>query len=430
VSSASGGGSSLGAIRGSTNRFGDRNASGRASTRGGSSVRGGRSATGGSSSSGRSSGGSSGGGLGSTAGSLVGGTTGRGGGGPGGGGFGLVLMKLAPAGTRVKKGDVVAEFDNESQVRRLDDYKANFVQAEAEIKKLKADMDVARKALDQRILVARADLDKARLDLKTVEVRSAIESEIFKLAAEEAEAAHKQILAEVKLFETSQRAQFRISEIERDQSRIELQRAENNVEKMLVRAPIDGIVVMPSIWRSGEFGQVQEGDQVYPGQSFMQIVDPDSMVIDATVNQVDSEAIQMNQKAMIRLDAYPELRLAAHIVGIGAMTKNMGQARTEWAREVPIRLKLDEMDPRVIPDLTGSADIVIATERQATMAPLASIVHAAGKPFVFLRRPDGWVKQEVELGRRNHIYAVIRSGLQQGQTVALEMPPSNNQNSR
>jgi multidrug resistance efflux pump len=261
-------------------------------------------------------------------------------------------------------------------------------------------------------------------------VRSAIESEIFKLAAEEAAAAYQQILAEVKLFDISQRAEIRISEIERDQSRMELQRAELNVEKMLVRAPINGIVVMQSIWRSGEFGQVQEGDQVHPGQSFMQIVDPDSMVINASVNQVDSESIQINQKATIRLDAYPELRLAGHIVGIGAMTKNMGQGRTEWAREVPIRLKLDVMDPRVIPDLTGSADIVVGSERQATLAPRASIFYADGRPFVFLRRPDGWAKQEVELGPRNHLFAAIRSGLQSGQAVALQTPPANNQNSR
>lgn len=348
-----------------------------------------------------------------------------------GGGSGMILLKLAPGGVRVKKGDVVAEFDNESQVRRLDDYKDNYVQAEAELKKLKADMDVALKALDQRILVAKSNLDRARLDLKTIAVRSAIEAEIYTLAVEEAEAAYKQIQQEVKLFEISQRAQFRISEIERDQSRIELRRAELNVEKLAIRAPIAGLVVMPSIWRSGEFGQVQEGDQVFPGQMFMQIVDPDSMVIDAGVNQVDSESLQIGQKAIIHLDAYPDLKLMAHVNGIGAMTKNMGQGRTDWAREVPIRLKLDEMDSRVIPDLTGSADIILGSEQQATLAPTASIFHAGGKPFVFLRSPDGWVKQEVEVGRRNHIYAAIRSGLSPGQVVATQMPPATgNPNSR
>ena len=49
------------------------------------------------------------------------------GGGGGGGGpmgdFSLVLMKLANPGVRVKTGDVVAEFDPQNQLQRLDDYK-------------------------------------------------------------------------------------------------------------------------------------------------------------------------------------------------------------------------------------------------------------------------------------------------------------------
>jgi multidrug efflux pump subunit AcrA (membrane-fusion protein) len=343
----------------------------------------------------------------------------------------MVLLKLAPAGSRVKKGDIVAEFDRESQQRRLDDYRASFIQTEASMKKMKADMSVARDAMNQRILVAKATLDKARLDMKTVEVRSAIEAEQFRLALEEAEAAYKQISMEIKLFDESERARYRISEIERDQSRIELRRAEMNVERMILRAPIDGIVVMQTTYRGGEFGQVQEGDQVGPGQTFMQIVDPDSMIINAGVNQVDGEAVQIGMKAKVRLDAYPELELPAHVVGIAAMAKNMGYARASFAREIPIRLKLDQLDPRVIPDLTGSAEIVLATERAAAVAPLASVFQEGGAPFVFLRRSGGWMRQEVEMGPASHTHAVIRSGLQKGDVVAAEKPAtSKNEDSK
>jgi multidrug efflux pump subunit AcrA (membrane-fusion protein) len=426
TSNATSGASSLGAMRGSTNRFGDRSSNN--SSRG-------NAASNRSSSSSGSSGAMGSSGLGSTSGSLVGGSTGRGtpggGGGGGGGGFsggfgggfGLVLLKLAPAGTRVKKGEIVAEFDRESYLRRLDDYRASFLQTEASMKKQRADMAVAKEAHTQRILVAKANLDKARLDMKTIEVRSAIESEVFKLALEEAEAAHKQILTEVKLFDESQRAQLRIMQIERDQSAIELKRAEANVDRMLLKAPIDGIVVMSSIFRGGEFGQVQEGDQVSPGQQFMQIVDPDSMVINGSVNQVDSESVQLGMKANVRLDGYPDLVLPAKVIGIAAMTKTLGWGRAEHARELPIRLKLERMDPRVIPDLTGSAEIVLSTEQHATMAPLSSIFRDGAARFVFLQSPDGWIRREVELGPANNLYAVVRGGLNRGDVIAAQMPP-------
>src|SRR6185295_2890595 len=149
----------------------------------------------------------------------------------------------------------------------------------------------------QLVSSAKAAWDKALLDLKTVEVRSAIEAEKLKLAAEETAARHKQLVEETKLVEASQRAQILASEIDRNQAKIELDRATANVDRMIVRSPIDGIAVMQMIWRSGDFGQVQQGDQVWPGQTFMQVVDPGSMVIMANVNQVDAELVQLGMKA-------------------------------------------------------------------------------------------------------------------------------------
>jgi multidrug efflux pump subunit AcrA (membrane-fusion protein) len=342
------------------------------------------------------------------------------------GGGGLVLLKLAPAGSRVKKGDIVAEFDRETQMNRLDDAKANAVQTEANIKALKANLGVAKEAHNQRLRIAKAQLEKAQLDMKTVVVRSAIEAERFKLNLEEAEAQYKQLLGEVRLFDTSQRAQLRTAEIELDQSKIELARAEANVQRMILRAPIDGIVVMQTTHRGGEFGQIREGDQVHSGQAFVQIVDPDSMVINAAVNQVDAEAVRLGMKATVRIDAYPDVQVPAHVVGLAALSRSLGQSRASWAREIPIRLKLDVMDPRIIPDLTGSADIVISTEREAIVAPLETIFREGNRPFVFVRSPAGWLRREVELGPASNTHAVIRAGLQAGSVIAAQVPPMKN----
>ncbi len=411
-SSASGPSSSLGALRGTTNRFGDRSQA---------------SASASSKSSGKASSASSGGssptsGLGSTAGSLINGSQ-RGGG--GGGDFALVLTKLARAGAHVRKGEVVAEFDRINQLNRLDDYKASVFQLDANVKKLKADLAVAREAHDQLIRSAKADLDKAELDLKTAPVRSAIESETLKLGVEEAKAKYQQVLGEAKMFDQSQRAQIRVAEIQRDQSKIELDRATANVDRMVLRAPMDGVAVMQSIFRGGDFGQVQEGDQLWPGMTFMQVVDPSSMDVNAVVNQVDAESIRLGMKATVRLDAYPGLELPAHVIGIGAMTKP-GVWRPAYMREIPVRLRLEKMDERVIPDVSASAEIHIAAEKQVHVVPLSAVFHEGphGRPFVLIRETGEWARREVEPGLRNNTSIAVRSGVNAGDVVAIEMPPS------
>jgi HlyD family secretion protein len=346
---------------------------------------------------------------------------GGGGGGPGGADFNLVLLHLAQPGMHVKTGDVVGEFDPQNQLQRLDDYKDTVIQLENSIKKMMATLAATKEAHDQTVRSAKADWDKALLDLKTADVRSKIDAEKYKLAVEEAEAKYKQLVEESSYVEESQRAAIRSSELNRDQSKIELQRAETNVQRMTIKTPMDGIVVMASIVRNGEFGQVREGDQVNAGQPFVTIVDPRSMVLNATVNQVDAERLRLGMKAAVRLDAYPEVELPASLIGIGAMSKT-STFRASYVGEIPVRLKIEKTDPRLIPDLTGSGEIVLNTEMNTMVLPRSAVFEEAGSSYVFVQGPEGWLRKKVDLGLTSFTTASVRSGLQKGDVVALQRP--------
>ena len=318
TSGQSGGGSS--ALRSATSRV----SGGSRSSSGG----GGRATSGGGASSG-------GGDLGSTAGQLIGtgggggggGSSSGGGGGGGGGGssssgggrrgggaeeFSLVLQSAAKAGTFVKKGDTVAEFDRQYMLMRLEDYHAAYTQMEASFRKLGAEIGVQKKIRQTNIENAKAAFDRAQLDLKTLPVMGQIDSERLKLAAEEAEATYKRTLSELKLYEIGYASQLKTANIELQQAQIELKRAEANADRMMLKAPIGGLVVMQTIFRGGEMAQIQAGDQVYAGMRFMQIVDPSSMIITASVNQVDAESLRVGAKAKVRFDAFRGSRASCH----------------------------------------------------------------------------------------------------------------------
>ena len=106
---------------------------------------------------------------------------------------------------------------------------------------------------------------------------------------------------------------------------------------------------------------------------FVQVVDTTSMVINAVVNQVDVEKIRIGQSARVKFDAYPGLELTARIFSIGAITRPGGM-RASFVKDVPVRFKLETADPRVIPDLSVSCDVVVETEANATIAPKAAVL--------------------------------------------------------
>ena len=182
--------------------------------------------------------------------------------------FNLILLKLADPGARVRKGDMIAEFDRQNQFLRLDDYKDTVIQLNANIEKMRSDLESMRKAHDHIIFAAKAALEKAESDLKTSPVLSANEVEGLKLDREEAKARYEQLLKEIKLLEDSQTAQLHAAQIDRDQGKMELDRAQHNLDLMVVRAPMDGLVVLQTIYRGGDMGPAQQGDQLYSGRTF------------------------------------------------------------------------------------------------------------------------------------------------------------------
>ena len=336
----------------------------------------------------------------------------------------MVLQAAVPAGKLIKKGDVVGEFDRQYMLTRLDDFRASLAQLEASVRKMEADLEVSRESHRQSVSSAKAALEKAQLDLKTIPVLGMIESERIKLAAEEAEARHKQLLAEEKFVEIGFKSQLRNAQLELEQARVEFRRAEANADRMLVKSPMNGLAVMQTMLRGTELAQIQAGDQLYPGMMFMKIVDASSMVINASVNQVDADAVRVGQKANVRFDAYPDLKVTAHVEAIGAMTRPGGM-RASFVKEIPVVLKIDQMDPRIIPDLSVSVDVITDSSQQATVAPLSAIFRDGPQApaFVYVKKDDGWEHRQVELGIVNNVQVEIRSGLKPGERVAEDVPP-------
>jgi HlyD family secretion protein len=336
--------------------------------------------------------------------------------------FNLTILKLASPGTHVKKGDTIAEFDRQVQLLRLDDYKDSISQLDDNIARMRSDLQTSRKAHDHLVFAAKAALDKAELDLKTAPVRSANAVEGLKLNLEQAKAKYEQLLNEVKLVESSQAAQMRGAQIDRQQGTMELQRAQRNVDLMVVKAPMDGVVVLQTIFRGGDMGPVQQGDQLYSGRSFMQVIDPRSMLLLASVNQVDAEKIKIGMKARIHLDAYPGTEYPAHVAGINALSKTSNR-RPNFKGEIDVRLKIDSIDGNVIPDISGSADIVLSLEQNTLIAPRGAIFSSgSGTSYVYVQTPSGWQRREVTLGLRNNTHVGIRSGVSGGEVLALAEP--------
>lgn len=335
--------------------------------------------------------------------------------------FSLILQQVAPPGIVVKKGDQVAEFDRQYMLRRMEDFQAWVDQHERNVTRLKANLAMSRAAYDQLVIRARGQMEKAALDLKKIPILSANMAERYRLDYEEAKRSYEEIVSRGQNVEISEGSAVRRAELDYKQNQMEYSRAERHVDRLLVRAPIDGMVVMLTTRRSGENAQIQAGDQVHAGQPYMHIVDLSNMVVNANVNQVDAQDVRLGMEARVRFDAYPELELPAEVIAVGAFAVQTGW-RGSYVRTIPIRLKLDRTDPRVIPDLSVSADLKMQRSEDATLVPREAVFGEDGEHFAFVQAGTGWEKRPVEVALENHTTAAISSGVNAGDVLAAEVP--------
>jgi hypothetical protein len=155
-----------------------------------------------------------------------------------------------------------------------------------------------------------------------------------------------------------------------------------------------------------------------PGQPFMRVVDLSSMAVEATMSQTDCESIHPGQKAKVHFDAYPDLILDAHVESVGTFAS--ARRSSFYVRRIPVRIAIEGSDPRVLPDLTASADVMIGADDDGLLIPRDAVTESGGKPVVFVRQGETLTPREVEIGAVGNLQVAVVAGLQEGEEIAVQ----------
>ena len=272
----------------------------------------------------------------------------------------LTITKLALSGTHVRKGDLLIDFDRQAQMRNFVDKQDEYQKLANQVIQEQAKDDAARAKDETEIQQAESDLTKAQLELQKAELLSRIDAEKAQQTLEEAKATLQQLRATFDLKRKSAHSAVRLLELQRDRAQQVMEHARANTELMEIKSPIDGVVVLNTIWKQGKMGQVQEGDQVRAGVSFMQVVDPSSMQVRALVNQEDFLALRFGDTAEIHLDAYPELVFSGQLLEMAPIARSGDFS--DKLRSFAVVFSIDGADPKLMPDLSAAVDVNLSMQ--------------------------------------------------------------------
>jgi len=263
----------------------------------------------------------------------------------------VTLTKIVANGARVKTGDIIAEFDRTQELDNARDAKAKFddLSHQVEQKQAQNRADAAKRASD--LQAAEADLAKAELELR----KGPLLAEIDRLKNEVKAQAAREHVASLKksgtFHDQADAAAVRILELKRDRQKVGLDRALANAEKLEIHAPLDGMAALANVWRNNSMGKAQEGDQLWAGQPLVRLFDPSEMEVRAQVGEPDDAALTPGCRAIVLLDAYPELSFQAHMISASPVAAS---ALDSPVKTFSARFRLDKSDPHLLPDLSAA----------------------------------------------------------------------------
>jgi multidrug resistance efflux pump len=287
--------------------------------------------------------------------------------------FRLTLTDLVPTGSQVARGDVIAEFDPLEQMEQARESAARSEDLAFQVRQRQADNAANAERRRSEREQAEADLARARLDVSQAPVLSEIDAEKNTLRAAKAEARVESLTRKHVQDERADQAALRILELQRDRQQAAYQRAQENLEKLRVRAPIAGMVAHATFFNNGAMVRPREGDQMTRNNTLMRIFDPGEMLVRVSVAEPDGALLHPGLEATVYVDAYPEMTLPARFVTASPVAASPGIGR--GIKTFMAVFRLEKGDPRLMPDL--SAAVVFEARERPAGAPPATVTALA-----------------------------------------------------
>ena len=344
----------------------------------------------------------------------------------------LQIIQLARFGAQVHKGDVVLEFDPSQQEYNLGQNRSDLMQAEQEIAKAKADAAVQTAEDQTALLKAKYAVRRAELEVSKNELISKIDAQKNLLALDEAKRALAQLEQDIHSHSASNEAALAISQEKRHKARLAMDQAEQNIQKMRITSPIDGLVVIHGNRdASGGFffggmtlPDYHVGDQVNPGSPIAEVIDMAQLELAAQVGETDHTNLKAGQSVDIQIDALPGETFAGKVQTVGGAT-----TREFWddpsQHKFDVIVELEGKDSRLRPGFAARLSIRGEQLSKAVSIPSEAVFEHAGKKIIYCKRGRGFEAQEVKVRALSEGRAILE-GVQAGTVVALVNPETRN----
>jgi len=331
----------------------------------------------------------------------------------------LQIVDMAEEGSMVKQGDFLIQLDTSEAEQKVEEAQDAVANAKAQLESERATIASNMAQLESQHEREKYNYEQAKLSLKMMQFEAEAKKQEYELNMKKAEVALAQAKEKIQSQKIIDRATIMKAELNVRQAEMELREAQQALEKLTLRAPIDGLVVYREIWKGSGMEKVQVGDTPWPGMPVIGIPDLAVMQAEVTVNEVDISKVERGQNAIITVDALEGKSYYGKINRVAALAR---REESTNRKVFDVEVTIDSTDGLLRPGMTCDCRIITGRIPDALSIPLQAVFQKEDKTVVFTMGGRTPKMQEVTVGPKSSNFVVIEDGLEPGDLVCLRDP--------
>ena len=371
---------------------------------------------------------------------------------------GVSILEIIPEGTLVKKGDFLVRLDDAGLQKELLRQRISVHQANANLVKAQADVEAAKLALQEYLsgtfrqneeqlesaeFVAKENFRRAeeylaysqKLAAKGYVSEAQLEADQFAVekAAKELDLAQTRLevlrthtqKAKVNDLNASILTTEARLESARNSYELELtqeREIEDQIVNCTILSPADGEVTYANENNKGVV--IAEGEEVRENQTIIRLPDSSRLLVQAKINESRVEQVKTGMKCRITIDAIRDVELEGSVQSVSDYPWPAFDRYRAHIKEYGTKIIINDAPKGLRTGMTAKVTILSELIEDALQIPLPAVFRKKGQAYCLVAGEDEELElREIELGPNNMSHAVVRSGLQEGESVVINPDP-------
>ncbi|MBN8724021.1 MAG: HlyD family efflux transporter periplasmic adaptor subunit [Acidobacteria bacterium] len=279
------------------------------------------------------------------------------------------ITYMPPEGTKVNIGDRLVEFDNTPVSNRILEIKQQIITSENQLVEIQSNHESGLRDLEAGLSQYWLAFQQAKIDASVpINLVPRRDYQERQLLLEKTETEYNSHLAKIEKKKLEQQAELQAKNLEKEKLVVELQKLENQLNDLNLKAPSDGIVIYAD--HIFEPRKVQVGDVVFSGFPVINLPDLTELEILARVNEVDGPRLSIGQAAQVFLDSYPDIKINGKIKDISQTAAKAGTSRSDTTKIFKVVVSLEKTLTDIMkPGMSAQVEVNLVENTPKILVP-------------------------------------------------------------